>query len=312
MKYPYIVKDGCVKEENNDLVFEGKTIELKNSNSTATTTSPLYSSILFPYTLNSGSIRFDVEFSSVCDLTRCGFILQYSFVDGKERFVQACIRNGLGFCGLDYYNGLNWEFLTAAGNNNQIEARKKYSLELTVQGNILTFSVNGVPMYVYTQLRSMNGVCGISTYNIENSTISNVQINVERPTAFVIMKFGKDFDELYQDVIAPICKDFNYKALRADECYTSSAIIQDIIREIANASLIIADVTMDNPNVFYELGYAHALNKPTILLADTGKRERLPFDISGFRTILYENTIRGKREIENILRKFIENIHSRT
>ena len=65
---------------------------------------------------------------------------------------------------------------------------------------------------------------------------------------------------------------------------------------------------MDNPNVFYELGYAHALQKPTILLADIDKRDRLPFDISGYRTIFYSNTIAGKKEIESHLRKYMENI----
>jgi nucleoside 2-deoxyribosyltransferase len=68
---------------------------------------------------------------------------------------------------------------------------------------------------------------------------------------------------------------------------------------------------MDNPNVFYELGYAHALNKPTILLADINKRDRLPFDISGYRTVFYENSIGGKKEIEKKLRKYIENIHTK-
>ena len=311
MEYQYIVQSGNVKEHNSSLLFEGKTVEFIDPNTKATVSSPQYSAILFPIALKSGSLSFDIEFSNVCELTRCGFILNYSFMDGKQEYYQSSIRNQGCFCSLDSYNGTTWETLTGFGDEGKIEKERKYSLELTVKGNILSFSLNRVPIYMYSRLNTSNGVCGIYTYNESNSTVSNVHIMAEKPTAFSIMKFEKDFDELYQNVITPVCAEYGYKSLRADECYTSSAIIQDIIREIAGASLIIADITMDNPNVFYELGYAHALNKPTILLADINKRDRLPFDISGYRTVFYENSIGGKKEIEKKLRKYIENIHTK-
>ena len=119
------------------------------------------------------------------------------------------------------------------------------------------------------------------------------------------MKFEKDFDDLYKEVIKPQCSELGLQAVRADEYYTSSPIIQDIINEINEAAIIICDVTMDNPNVFYELGYAHALQKPIILLADKDKRDRLPFDISSYRTIFYSNTIAGKNKIEKDLCNYI-------
>ena len=68
--------------------------------------------------------------------------------------------------------------------------------------------------------------------------------------------------------------------------------------------LIIAEISQSNPNVFYEVGYAHALNKPTILIAE--KTTKLPFDVSPFRTLFYENTIAGKQKIEDGLKKHIE------
>jgi len=52
------------------------------------------------------------------------------------------------------------------------------------------------------------------------------------------------------------------------------------------------------------LGYAHALGKPTILLAERGKGP-LPFDISGYRVLFYENTIAGKKQVEEGLRKHL-------
>ena len=134
---------------------------------------------------------------------------------------------------------------------------------------------------------------------------NNTQIKPEKLTAFVIMQFGEDFDALYNDVIIPVCKELGYGPVRADNCY-GEIILEDIVKGISDASLVIADITKDNPNVFYELGYAHALKKPTILLADQNQREKFPFDTQGYRTIFYQNTIRGKREIENRLREHME------
>lgn len=311
MEHKYIVQSGSVKDINGNMLFEGKTVEVVDPNTKAVTKSPLYSSILFPVFFKGGSFSFDIELSDVFPLTRCGIILNHSCIDGRLTYLQAGIRNQGGLCSLEYYNGSTWEFLSAFGNEGQLEKNNRYSIEVNVAGNVLSFFVNGIPMFSFSRLSALKGVCGIYTYNEADSTVSNIKIDLKKPTSFSIMKFEKDFDELYQNVISPICEDYGYKPLRADECYTSSAIIQDIIREISNASLIIADVTMDNPNVFYELGYAHALNKPTILLADINKRDQLPFDIKGYRTIFYKNTIGGKKEVENMLRKYIDNIQSK-
>ena len=64
-----------------------------------------------------------------------------------------------------------------------------------------------------------------------------------------------------------------------------------------------AEITPPNQNVFYELSYAHALAKPTILLAERGKQ--LPFDISGYRVLFYDNTIGGKTQVEDGLKKHL-------
>ena len=121
------------------------------------------------------------------------------------------------------------------------------------------------------------------------------------------MQFSDAFDALYTDVIKPTCEKFGLKAIRADDIYKSGLIINDIARSIEEASVIIADVTADNPNVFYEVGYAHGIKKATILLSDR-TREKLPFDVSGFRTLFYDNTIGGKSSVEARLTAHLENI----
>jgi len=112
---------------------------------------------------------------------------------------------------------------------------------------------------------------------------------------------------LYKEVIKSTCEKYGYDAIRADDIFTNGQIINDITRSIEESSVIIADITPNNPNVFYEVGYAHATRKPTILLCERG-REKLPFDVSGFRTLFYDNTIGGKSQIEERLSKHLENI----
>jgi predicted acetyltransferase len=120
------------------------------------------------------------------------------------------------------------------------------------------------------------------------------------------MQFTPPYNELFSNVIAPVCQDLGLIAVRADETYGPGLIIADIVRDITEAKVIIAEITPANPNVYYEVGYAHALNKPTILIAE--KPTQLPFDVSPFRVLFYENTIGGKAKIEAGLRKHLEAI----
>jgi nucleoside 2-deoxyribosyltransferase len=91
-----------------------------------------------------------------------------------------------------------------------------------------------------------------------------------------------------------------------DELAGPGIIFEDIKRPIAEAKIVVAEITAPNQNVFYELGYAHALNKPTILLAQRGKE--LPFDIRSYRVIFYDDSIGGKPALERNLQKHLEAI----
>ena len=123
------------------------------------------------------------------------------------------------------------------------------------------------------------------------------------------MQFGDNYDDLYQDVIKSVCEKNGYEVYRADEGLGTGLILNDIISAIKNSAIVIADITPNNPNVFYEVGFAHALEKPTILLNEKSQREKLPFDISGFRTIFYDNSIGGKKIVEEKLAQFVENLN---
>ena len=109
-------------------------------------------------------------------------------------------------------------------------------------------------------------------------------------------------------MIAPLGQELGFDVRRADEIYGPGLIIADIERQISASAIVIADITPENPNVYWEVGYAHAVRKPTILIAERGTE--LPFDVSPFRTLFYDNTIAGKAKIEEGLRKHIDAIQS--
>ena len=107
----------------------------------------------------------------------------------------------------------------------------------------------------------------------------------QKPTAFVIMPFSDDFDEIYKGFLVETLSEAGFEVSRADDIQSAQNILKDIVRGIEKSDLIVADLTDSNPNVFYELGLAHALNKPVIMLSQ--EIEDLPFDLKSYRVIPY-------------------------
>ena len=137
-------------------------------------------------------------------------------------------------------------------------------------------------------------------------------VHAVRPRVFVVMQYGEPFDSLYREVIRPVAEDEGFSALRADDVDAPGVILEDIVDAIVESDVVVAEITPANPNVFYEVGYSHALRKPTILLARRPEEPgyRLPFDVSGYRCIFYDDAIRGKAEVEGKLRRHLANIRS--
>jgi hypothetical protein len=115
----------------------------------------------------------------------------------------------------------------------------------------------------------------------------------------VLMPFKTDLLPIYQDHIKKVAHQLNMSVARADDFFTTQSIIEEIWSAIANSKCIIADCTDRNPNVFYEIGIAHSLGKPVILI--TKNSEDIPFDLRHRRFIKYEYTPRGVQEFEEKL-----------
>ena len=218
---------------------------------------------------------------------------------------------GLNVLGVPYgfgiWNGA-WDGAGGSGHGSKLPANQWLHVKVTVRGSVIELYVEDVKV-ASTNWTLKRGPIGFLLQGNAGSTIRNVIVTRDKPICFVVMQFTEEFNVLYKDVIYPVCEDYGYKVLRGDDFYTSGLIMDDVKQSIQSSALIIADVTPDNANVFYEVGYAHAISKPTILLSDR-KRERLPFDISGFRTLFYENTIGGKRLVEARLRQHLDALRS--
>jgi len=117
----------------------------------------------------------------------------------------------------------------------------------------------------------------------------------ERPAAFVLMPFGDDFDWLFADAILPALSGAGFEARRADTLLNQRNILQDIVHGIANARLVVADLTGLNANVMYELGLAHGLQKPTIILSRD--LSSVPFDLKGYRVLVYSTQFRDVQKL---------------
>ena len=107
---------------------------------------------------------------------------------------------------------------------------------------------------------------------------------------FVIQPFDKGkFDRLFKEVYKPALEEVELEAYRVDEDYDVQVPIDAIEEGIKNATICLADISTDNPNVWYELGFAFAMEQPVIILCSNERRGRFPFDIQHRAIIKYSS-----------------------
>lgn len=108
-------------------------------------------------------------------------------------------------------------------------------------------------------------------------------------TCFVIQPFDRgQFDKRYADVFKPAIEAAGLEPYRVDQDPASRIPIEDIEAGIRRSDVCLAEITDDNPNVWFELGFAIAARKPVVLACAEG-RQRFPFDVQ-HRTIIRYKT----------------------
>lgn len=122
-----------------------------------------------------------------------------------------------------------------------------------------------------------------------------VETTLPKPFVFVLMPFDKAFDDIYKFGIKGAANDIGAYAERIDEQLFAEGILDRIFNQISKADVIVADMSGRNPNVFYEVGYSHALGKNVTLL--TRAAEDIPFDLKHRYHIIYDDIDSLRREL---------------
>jgi hypothetical protein len=207
----------------------------------------------------------------------------------------------------EFVVGSGWFLRRGTGLVQNLNYNREYEVEVTQKGQRISLVVDKVPVLEHVLPSPVSGN-QLGLYAMTRCPVQFQEYQVQRrkPIAFVAMQFGEPYDTVYRTVIRPNADRRGFEVLRIDEMNRPGIIFQDIQRKIEDAKVMIAEITAPNQNVYYEVGYAHALNKPTILLAQRGKD--LLFDIRSYRVIFYDDSIGGKPAVEKTLREHLHAI----
>ena len=107
------------------------------------------------------------------------------------------------------------------------------------------------------------------------------------PTCFVIQPFDPEHNKRYEEVYKPALKQAGLEPYRVDQDPTVEVPIESIEKGIRDSAICLADITEDNPNVWYELGFAFAVDSPVVMTCAHHRKTKLPFDIQHRTVIRY-------------------------
>jgi acyl carrier protein len=125
-------------------------------------------------------------------------------------------------------------------------------------------------------------------------------------SCFVMMPFGGWFDRYYQDIYVPAIRAAGFEPMRSDELFTTGSVVEQIWEQVQKSTVLLADLSNKNANVFYELGLAHAATKPVILAAR--HIDDVPFDLRHLRVIIYDvNEPRWSEKLAKSVTDYLKN-----
>lgn len=243
-----------------------------------------------------------------------------SGVWGEGKFIFSDADSGEDFR-IDFFYTANFCRLTIGdvfgrqfqvGSICELVSGKDYSIRISLKENFLSVHVDGMVVFENYKISKLsNKYIGFGTWDAIGE-FDEIEVSPYREyECFIVMPFDEKRNFLYDYVIKPTLEShpkFLFKCRRADEPPTSGKISQEIIDLIKKSDIVIADVTIENPNVFYELGYTHSEKGNALLLSEkiNGKKLDMPFDIHDFRCHEYIFSKSGFEEISKRISKVLE------
>lgn len=243
--------------------------------------------------------------------TTAGIVIGYKSMSAPYIIAQIGAYNK-AYAVSEFLPTFGWEPIATAGLLSNLVANVDYELTIKLEGQVFSMLVNGVNVLNSLLRQPLDGEgLGLFAWGDATVTFENIALEGRKPRVFVIMPFAEPFDSLYKDVIKPVAEDeLGFEILRVDEIQAPGIILDDIQRQILASHAVVAEISTRNPNVFYELGYAHALGKPAILLVRREDSAQVPFDLKSYRAIYYDDSIAGKKTVERNLRAHLSAVKS--
>ncbi len=140
---------------------------------------------------------------------------------------------------------------------------------------------------------------------LESAGISETSKEIRERSVFVLTPFHPRYEKTF-DIIVSVCNKVGLKCSRGDEQFIRGGVLSHILKELISASIIVANIDGRNPNVFYELGIAHAFDKNVILISSSV--DDVPFDLKSQRLIVWKKPGELSKELNvTLTRLLIEN-----
>jgi hypothetical protein len=132
-----------------------------------------------------------------------------------------------------------------------------------------------------------------------NPIFNRLEIAPRKNHCFYLGPFSEPFNAIYRDHVVPGLAAEGITVSRADEIFSTEVVIEDIWSNIVAATFVVADLTTKNANVLYEVGMAHTVGRPVVIV--TQDMDDVPFDLRHRRCIVYSHTPRGCLRLEEQL-----------
>lgn len=137
---------------------------------------------------------------------------------------------------------------------------------------------------------------------LESAGINEPLKKERNRNVFVLTPFHPRYEKTY-DLISNVCNKVGLKCSRGDEQFIRGGVLSHILKELTSASIVIANIDGRNPNVYYELGIAHALDKDVILISSSV--EEVPFDLKSQRLIVWKHPSELEKELNTTLTRIL-------